>query len=57
MTRIEECFPPDIVRAVYQRLNNDESRSARAEQPTAGNVINLSAYRQNIASEGQKVVS
>lgn len=50
MTRIEECFPASIVRAVYDRLQHDKEKSK--DNQTVTNVISLSAYRQKIIKEG-----
>ena len=49
MTRFEECFPPDIVQAVYRRLKIDvaEKVSCSMDRPL-NNVISLAAYRQRI---------
>lgn len=55
MTRFEEYFPPDIVQAVYDRLNRDAA--APVEQAAANNVVNLAAYRLKVMQEGTKVVS
>ncbi len=45
MTRIEHIFPPDIVRAVYARLEREETEKLKREPTPATNVISLVAYR------------
>ncbi|WP_412063754.1 hypothetical protein [Rhizobium sp. SYY.PMSO] len=46
MTRFEECFPPDIVRAVYARLKREEDAHQQTpESQSQPNVISLAAYR------------
>lgn len=57
MTRFEDCFPPDIVRAVHQRLKNDGKQTDRADETSVSNVISLAAYRQKMMREGTNVVS
>lgn len=48
MTRFEECFPPDIVRAVYARLEREDSNRRLSDhlEPADNNVISLNAYRK-----------
>jgi hypothetical protein len=45
MTRFEDCFPPDIVRAVYARLEREETEKPKREPTPTNNVVSLSAYR------------
>ncbi|NTF62086.1 hypothetical protein G6L91_11470 [Agrobacterium rhizogenes] len=57
MTRFEECFPPDIVRAVYARLKREEDAHQQIEESQSQpNVVSLAAYRLMRERE-QKVVS
>ncbi|KRB61374.1 hypothetical protein ASE04_21120 [Rhizobium sp. Root708] len=58
MTRFEDCFPPDIVRAVYARLGREDvdSHLSRHHQQQESNVVSLMAYRQKMRIEEQKVV-
>lgn len=57
MTRFEEYFPPDIVRAVYDRIEREEQHAAeRRSDGGENNVISLLAYRQRLIAEGPKVV-
>ncbi|WP_164833189.1 hypothetical protein [Sinorhizobium meliloti] len=56
MTRIEECFPPDIVRAVYDRLKNEAKQTQEPIIRAVSNVVSLTAYRQRVMNEGRKVV-
>ncbi len=50
MTRFEECFPPNIVQAVYRRLKLDvaENVPGGTDRPL-NNVISLAAYKQRIS--------
>ncbi|OBZ96738.1 hypothetical protein ADU59_03080 [Pararhizobium polonicum] len=61
MTRIEECFPPDIVRAVYARLTSDTEPAVGLRSDgqgiTISNVVSLAAYRLKVIGEEAKVVS
>lgn len=46
MTRFEDCFPPDIVRAVYARRKREaDAHQQTAESQPQPNVISLAAYR------------
>jgi hypothetical protein len=58
MTRFEDCFPPDIVRAVYARLEREDvDNHLSRHQQQESNVVSLMAYRQKMRFEEQKVVS
>lgn len=57
MTRIEECFPPDIVQAVYDRLKRDAAGSVELRTNyNTNNVVSFAAYRQKMMQEGAEVV-
>jgi hypothetical protein len=54
MTRIEESFPPDIVAAVYARLERETRRDAPAKKPASiDNVISLEEYRKRVSERCQ----
>lgn len=58
MTRIEECFPPNIVQAVYDRLKREAAQSVAIRRDSCdSNVVSLAAYRQKMMQEGTTVVS
>ncbi|MBY5838076.1 hypothetical protein J3P71_17750 [Rhizobium leguminosarum] len=57
MTRFEDCFPPDIVRAVYARLEREEMLRREDPRPVDSNVISFSEYRRKAMVEEQQVVS
>lgn len=57
MTRFEDCFPPDIVRAVYARLEREEMLRREDPRPLGSNVISFSDYRRKVTIEEHQVVS
>ncbi|MGR9136890.1 hypothetical protein [Rhizobium leguminosarum] len=57
MTRFEDCFPPDIVRAVYARLEREEMLRNEDPRPVGSNVISFKEYRRKSIIEEHQVVS
>ncbi|WP_156339780.1 hypothetical protein [Rhizobium acidisoli] len=57
MTRFEDCFPPDIVRAVYSRLERKETSRDDEQRPVSSNVISFHEYRRKAMVEEHQVVS
>ena len=59
MTRFEDCFPPDIVRAVYERIEREDAdrRMTGADLPRHDNVLYFSAYRRALSIDARNVVS
>jgi hypothetical protein len=59
MMRFEECHPPEIVKAVYARLEREEQakiRKAHADSIDTGRIVFLDEYRKARVNTREEVL-